>query len=154
MTRSLVSGVTLSLALAVSAATAVPPALAQLKTIGGTVEATVTEVVDGDSLLVLAHIWPGHVVETLIRLDGVQAPNLRGKCAREEQLAASARKFVSDWVAGVGGTVLLRDVREDTYGGRFVAAVADAGGRDLARALIDNGHARTLDGGERPDWCA
>jgi endonuclease YncB( thermonuclease family) len=51
------------------------------------------------------------------------------------------------------GGVTLSDVGRDKYGGRVVARVRDAGGRDVAAALAAAGLVRPY-AGRRPDWCS
>lgn len=117
----------------------------------GPVPATVLEVIDGDTVKLRAHIWLGQEVETAVRLDGVNAPELRGDCAAERRLAAAAR----DYLAGLlgDGRVSLRDIAQDKYGGRVVAKIAVMGGRDVGDALLAAGLARPYDGGARGSWC-
>jgi endonuclease YncB( thermonuclease family) len=47
----------------------------------GPVTATVERVVDGDTLAVRAKIWIGHEIDVLVRLRGIDAPELRGDCS-------------------------------------------------------------------------
>lgn len=117
----------------------------------GPVVAEVVEVIDGDTLRVRAHIWLGQTVEVSVRIAGVDAPELRGRCAEERQAAAAARSLLAALTAD--GTVLLRDVTHDKYGGRVVALVADRTGRDLGQAVVEAGLARFYGGGSRRSWC-
>ena len=55
--------------------------------------AEVLHVIDGDSFRVKAGIWLDHLVETNIRLRGIDTPELRGaKCAAEKQQAKPPRR--------------------------------------------------------------
>lgn len=121
--------------------------------LAGPVEAQVLQVVDGDSLRVRARIWLSQDVETVVRLDGIDAPELRGRCEEEKQRAVAARAFLEEYVAAVEGAVMLRDVSQDKYGGRVVATVVDLDGTDFGKALIEAGLARAYDGGARGSWC-
>ncbi len=117
----------------------------------GPVPARVLAVIDGDTIRVRARIWIGQEVETRVRLAGVDTPELRGKCARERELAAAARALV---VESIGeGTVTLTDIRYDKFGGRVLARVATASGEDLATLLVGAGVGRAYDGGRRATWC-
>lgn len=120
--------------------------------IPGPVPAEVVAVVDGDTLVVRARIWLGQDVETKIRLDGVDAPEIAGKCDDERRLAVAARDLIATLAAG--GRVVLRDIQYGKYAGRVVARVATADGGDLSDALLEVGLARTYDGGRRRSWCA
>jgi endonuclease YncB( thermonuclease family) len=117
----------------------------------GPVTAVVLRVIDGDTLVVRARIWLGQDLETHVRVGGVDAPELRGRCERERTLAIRARHFVEDHLSE--GTVTLRYVAYGKYAARVVAEVETAGGENLAAGLIEAGLARAYSGGGRPDWC-
>ena len=123
----------------------------------GPVQARVVGVIDGDTLAVRALIWPGQEVETRVRLKGIDAPELRGRCERERTLARAARLFIAGrGGAGSGGSefsVRLRDVQWDKYGGRVIAHVEGADGTDLGQALVGAGLARPYHGAARRGWC-
>ncbi len=120
------------------------------RAIPGPIPATVVKVIDGDTLEVEARIWPDQLVRTAVRLDGIDAPELRGECDGERSLARRAR---DELAATAGRDVLLLQVRHDKYGGRVVARVLDLMGRDLGDRLIAAGMARAYDGGARGSWC-
>jgi endonuclease YncB( thermonuclease family) len=117
----------------------------------GPVPARVLEVVDGDTIFVRARIWLGQDVEIHVRLAGVDAPEIKGRCPYERRLAQRARDLVA---AKVGGAMIrLLDVRRDKYGSRVVARVESASGEDLAGALRRAGLAHAYGGGARRPWC-
>lgn len=118
----------------------------------GPVAARVLDVVDGDTLRVRARIWLGQEVTTLVRLDGVDAPELAASCNSERRLARQAREFVRARIGGAA--VVLTDIRFGKYAGRVVARVASADEEDLAGALIGAGMGRPYSGGSRASWCA
>ena len=117
----------------------------------GPVEAELIEVIDGDTLSVRISIWPGQTVETLVRLEGVDTPEIKGKCAIERQRGQEARAFVKK-LLGAGG-VVLREVRFGKYAGRVLARVATKSGEDVATLLVERGLGRLYDGGKRSGWC-
>jgi len=117
----------------------------------GPIEALVTAVIDGDTLAVRARVWLGQEVTIRVRLAGVDAPELAGRCRTEREQALRARAFVAKRIGG--GRVMLRAIRYGKFAGRVVARVTDAEGRDLGRALLDAGLARVYDGGRRLPWC-
>ncbi|MFV3073989.1 thermonuclease family protein [Niveispirillum fermenti] len=134
------------------------PSLA-ISRLAGPVPARVTEVVDGDTLNVRALIWLDQEVVARVRLDGIDTPESRSRCAAEKRMAQEARRMLADLVApateGRGdGTIRLHDVVYDKYGGRVRARVTLADGTDLSQALIKTGHARPYTGGKREPWCA
>ncbi len=118
----------------------------------GPVQAQVLRVVDGDTLHVRARIWLRQDIETMVRLTGLDTPELRGKCPEERDLARQARSFVEQRVEG--RTVRLRSIAQDKYGGRVLAVVETENGEDLAQALIAAGLGRPYDGRARQPWCA
>ncbi len=91
-------------------------------------------------------------METRVRLQGVDAPELRGRCREERDLARRARAALSERLRS--GRVVLRDIQFGTFAGRVVARVESADGTDLADLLITGGLARAYAGGRRTDWCA
>lgn len=85
-----------------------------------------------------------------IRVMGLDAPEMHGRCPRETALAARARDRLQQLVAG--GIWLQRRGR-DQYG-RTLAVVLDSTGADVAVILISEGLARPYDGrGQRRGWC-
>jgi len=117
----------------------------------GPVPARVVDVIDGDSLRVRALIWVGQELETVVRLAGVDAPELRGKCASEREAAVRARSRLTLLVGD--GQVRLRDVRFDKYGGRVLASVESSRGEDMASRMVGDGLVRRYDGAARSSWC-
>ena len=112
--------------------------------------AQVVSVVDGDTIKVEARIWPGLIWQGSVRVRGVDAPEIRGRCQTEKDLALAARDFVRGLV---GEEVVLLDVEQGKYAGRVVASVRLADGRDLAEVLVKTGHGRPYNGGAREPWC-
>jgi endonuclease YncB( thermonuclease family) len=118
--------------------------------IDGPIQAEVVAVTDGDTLVVKARIWPDQTVTTAVRIEGIDAPELRGACDAERRMARAARDRLA---ALAGADVRLVGVRHDKYGGRVIARVLDGDGRDLGTMLIAVGLARAYDGGARVPWC-
>ena len=126
--------------------------------LAGPVPAEVLSVIDGDTIEVRAVIWLGQVLSTRVRLAGIDAPELRGKCARERALAVRARDYLLAKLAakledGERAWVRLRDIRYGKYAGRVLARVETAGGEDLGRGLMAAGLARPYAGRARESWC-
>ncbi|MCW8088211.1 thermonuclease family protein [Sabulicella glaciei] len=85
-----------------------------------------------------------------IRIIGLDAPEMRGKCPREARLARAARDRLAMLVAR-GVTIEPRG--RDRYG-RLLAVVRDREGWDVAQVLIAEGFARPYDGrSRRQGWC-
>lgn len=119
--------------------------------LAGPVRAHLVRVIDGDTVEVLARIWPDHYVETRVRLAGIDAPELRGRCAEEIALAERAKARLAALLDG--NRLQLADVRYGKYAGRVVARVLTADGRDVAAILVAERLARRYDGGRRAPWC-
>lgn len=124
------------------------------KVFAGPVEAQVTRIVDGDTIEVVARTWIEENRRMLVRLSGVNAPELHARCAEERTAAESSRQALSGYLGGVGAGVVLRDIQHDKYGGRVRARVATARGRDVAEAMMKGGYAAAYSGGRRPSYCA
>ena len=116
----------------------------------GPVTAQVVRVIDGDTFEAAAQIWLGEAVDVHVRIDGIDAPELHGKCPEERERAAAARDYLANRIGD--GQVQLSQVRYDKYGGRVDAVVRDAGG-DVGTAMIRKGYARPYSGGRRGGWC-
>lgn len=117
----------------------------------GPVTADVVKVIDGDTLDVLARVWLGQTVHIRVRIDGVDTPELRGRCAGERAQAQEARSWLVRQLAG--RSVALSQVRFGKYAGRVVARVKLDDGQDLSVMLLRAGLARPYDGRKRADWC-
>jgi micrococcal nuclease len=118
--------------------------------ITGPVDATVIGVHDGDTLTVQAHPWPGQYIETPVRVRGIDAPELKGKCQAEIDLAQKARDMTA---ALVKTRVTLTNIAPDKFGGRIDATVILDDGTLLADHLQAASLARPYTGGPRKGWC-
>lgn len=127
-----------------------PPLRLASEALDGPVSATVERVVDGDTIEVRARIWLGQSLVVRVRIDGVDAPELKARCEDERRRAEQARDFLSRRLEGAD--VKLSRVAYDKYGGRVRADVADKDG-DIAHALLGAGLARPYRGERRRSWC-
>lgn len=116
----------------------------------GPIRAEVLRVVDGDTVLVRALIWPGQRVEVKVRLAGINAPEkYRPKCLQEKELAQQATDYV---LQKIGKEIDLQDIRFGKYAGRVVADIRTQSGQDLAKLLVDAGLAHQQKA--RMSWCS
>lgn len=151
--RTMVHALIVALLLAAGAT----PAAAAKEKLPGPIPARVVEVLDGDTVRVDANTWLGTTQRVAVRLAGIDAPELDGKCDDERARAIEARAFLAGLVAG--GELELRAVTHDKYAGRAVAVVL-VGGRALAPQILaardDQGRplARRYNGRARAGWCA
>lgn len=92
--------------------------------------ADVVSVYDGDTINVKIHTAPGQILETGLRVEGVDTPELsRSGCdtealkANEKRLGEIAKKFVEERYKP-DQRIQIYDLQFDKYGGRHVAVVA------------------------------
>jgi endonuclease YncB( thermonuclease family) len=98
------------------------------------------EAIDGDTVRVYL------LVETTVRLAGIQAPETRGETA-ERGLRAKA--FLA---ARLPTRPVALEISGREKFGRLLGVLRDEEGRDLGQVLVDGGHAVKWDGrGRRPD---
>ena len=119
--------------------------------IAGPIFADVQKVRDGDNIEVRAHIWPGQVVLVSVRLRGIDAPELRAKCANEKRMALNAKHAVEQLVGSQ--QVKLLAVGGGKYFGRVLARVMTHDGIDVAKHLLQEKLVRKYKGGKRLSWC-
>ncbi len=122
--------------------------------LAGPLPAQVVSVIDGDTLEVRVHIWLGQHIRTRVRLAGIDAPELKGKCARERDLAQRGRAYILAQLESAAGAapVQLKEVRYGKYAGRVLARVETLDGTDLGQELVTAGLARPYDGRRRSSW--
>lgn len=114
--------------------------------VAGPVEAELISVIDGDTLLVEARPWPQHRVTVLVRIRGIDAPELKAKCEGVRRAAIRARERLADMAHG---RIRLSNISGDKYFGRVVADVSTGDIDDVASSLLARGLVRTYDGGRR-----
>jgi endonuclease YncB( thermonuclease family) len=119
--------------------------------LAGPYPSAVERVVDGDTLAVRVTVWLQQELSVLVRVRGIDAPELRARCDDERMRAKVASAALSRLVAG--GHVVLKEIEGDKYFGRVIADVATPEGEDIGQALIAGGYARPYDGGARGAWC-
>jgi micrococcal nuclease len=127
------------------------PAQAQRDFVTGPVEVDVLKVIDGDTFLARAKVWPGHEVTVSVRLRGIDAPERKGKCASEREAAEEARLALEYALSGT--PVQIRNISGDKY---FARVIADAGNSDVMDAaafMLGIDLARPYQGGKRQGWC-
>jgi endonuclease YncB( thermonuclease family) len=119
--------------------------------VSGPYTATVERVVDGDTIAVRVTVWLELDLRVLVRVRGIDAPELRGRCEFEKKRAAAAMGALGQLVAA--GPLTLTNIEGDKYFGRVVADVASAKGADVAAAMVAGGFARPYSGGTGGGWC-
>jgi micrococcal nuclease len=130
-----------------------PPALvpASLPPLRQLVPAELVRVIDGDTIEVRALIWLDQLVTTRVRLRDIDAPERSARCPAEARLAEESAAALGRLLGD--GRLFLTDIGRDKYGGRVLARVMTAGGRDAGDALRIAGLARAYAGRRREGWC-
>lgn len=114
-------------------------------------DVTVLRVYDGDTLFVDIPNVPEVFGKNIgVRIAGVDAPEIRGRCESERRAAAEARDFVESSVREAA-RVDLTNVRRDKYFRILADVVAD--GVNISEALLARGYAYAYDGGTKASWC-
>lgn len=119
--------------------------------IAGPIRGEVVDIIDGDTVSVRLHVWIGQIVETHVRIDGIDTPEIKGKCEAERDKAITARNEIRKLVNGQ--QIVLSNIRLEKYAGRVLAVAKNAQGVDIARHMIDKGLARAYAGARRDSWC-
>ncbi len=109
------------------------------------------KVLDGDTVSMRLRVWIGQEIETSVRIDGIDAPEMHGKCEKERAMAKAAKEEVARLVAH--NPITVYNVRLKKYAGCVLAQVQTAGGIDIAQHMIDKGFARPYHGHKRMPWC-
>jgi micrococcal nuclease len=117
----------------------------------GPIPAEVLRVIDADTLDVRARIWLGQSIEIRVRLDKIDTPEIKSKCALEKDSAQQAKALVVQTTADKH--VVLRDMHYGKFAGRVVGRIEVSGGKDLAKTIIASGLGRPYAGGKCQPWC-
>ncbi|MEI8632852.1 thermonuclease family protein [Vibrio sp. PP-XX7] len=124
---------------------------ASQKNYGTAIIHTVESIYDADTFRVNIKGWPAIVGENIpIRVNGVDAPEIKGKCAKEKDQARLAKIFTIKALRSAK-TIELRKMRR----GKYFRILADVyvDGKNLSSLLINAGLARPYHGGKRGGWC-
>ena len=118
---------------------------------GTAIVSKVISVYDGDTFRVDIDSLPPIVGKNIpIRLNGVDTPEIRGKCKYEKDLAIKARDFVRNKLANAK-EIRLNNLQRGKYF-RVVANVM-VDGMSLEQELLDNELAYKYTGGKKSSWC-
>ena len=122
------------------------------KNYGSVVVSEVTSIYDGDTFRANIQEYPEIIGYRIgIRVNGIDTPEMRGKCQKEKMLAKKAKQFSVEKLRGAK-TIELRNMKR----GKYFRIVADVyvDGKSLGGMLIDQELAVVYDGGHKAkDWC-
>ena len=111
----------------------------------------VISVYDGDTFRVnIGSLSPIVGKNIPIRVNGVDTPEIRGKCQYEKDLALEARDFVRVKLANAK-EIKLTNLQRGKYFRVVANVVVD--GVSLEQELLDNELAYEYDGGKKLSWC-
>jgi len=111
----------------------------------------VISVYDGDTFRVdIDSLSPIVGKNIRIRLNGVDTPEIQGKCQYEKDLALKARDFVRNKLTNAKEIKLTKLQR-----GKYFRVVADVmvDGVSLEKELLENKLAYKYTGGKKSSWC-
>jgi micrococcal nuclease len=137
--------------LAVAFALAPAASAEAAKRFKGPVEATIIEIIDGDTFLAEAHVWPGHSVRVNIRVRGIDAPEMKSRCESERLAALQARAVLAELLGA--GAVSISNIGGAKYYGRVLADVATPDGAAISEIMLARDIVRPYRGGKRRSWC-
>ena len=131
---------------------AMPLAALAEKTFGSVTIAEVTSIYDGDTFRANIPDYPPIIGQHMgIRINGVDTPEMRGKCEQENVLARKAKQYTVTMLRSAK-TIELRNMQRGKYF-RIVAEVY-ADGQSVGDGLVREGLAVVYDGGKKvKDWC-
>jgi endonuclease YncB( thermonuclease family) len=118
---------------------------------GTVIVSKVISVYDGDTFRVDIDSLPSIVGKNIpIRLNGVDTPEIQGKCQHEKDLAIKARDFVRNKLANAKEIKLTKLQR-----GKYFRVVANVllDGVSLEQELLENKLAYKYTGGKKSSWC-
>ena len=122
------------------------------KTYGSVTIAEVTSIYDGDTFRANIPDYPPIIGQHMgIRINGVDTPEMRGKCEQEKMLARMAKQYTVTKLQSAKA-VELRDMQR----GKYFRIVADvyADGQSVGEGLVREGLAVVYYGGKKvKDWC-
>ena len=122
------------------------------KTYGSVTIAEVTSIYDGDTFRANIPDYPPIIGQNVgIRINGVDTPEMRGKCEQEKVLARKAKQYTVTKLRNAK-TIELRNMQR----GKYFRIVSDvyADGQSLGEDLVREGLAVVYDGGKKvKDWC-
>ena len=126
------------------------PALAKTQ-YGSVIVTKVISVYDGDTFRVdIDSLSPIVGKNIPVRLEGVDTPEINGKCQYENDLAILARDFVRDKLFNAK-EIKLNEIQRGKYF-RVVAKVF-IDGVSLEKELLENDLAYRYKGGKKSSWC-
>lgn len=118
---------------------------------GDVVVDKVTQIYDGDSFKINIVAWPDIIgKEVIIRIKGIDAPEIHGKCEKENLMAKLARQHTVNLIENAF-RVELKNMQRDQYFRILADVYVDR--KNLGNSLVENKLAVRYAGGKKYDWC-
>jgi len=111
----------------------------------------VISVYDGDTIRVNIDSFPDIIGKNIrIRIKGIDAPEIKGKCQKEIDLAILARDYLRNFI-NQSSQIELRNIER----GKYFRIVGELyiDGENISRVLIEEGLAYEYHRGKKRDWC-
>ena len=124
---------------------------AKEKSFGNATVLEVTSIYDGDTFRANIEGFPAVIGEHMsIRINGIDTPELRGKCDKEKQLARLAKQFTVERLRAAK-SITLKNIKR----GKYFRLIADVyvDGVNLGGLLIKGKHALRYKGKTKQTWC-
>ena len=121
------------------------------KSFGNATVLEVTSIYDGDTFRANIKGFSAVIGEHMsIRINGIDTPELRGKCDEEKQLARLAKQFTVERLRAAK-SVVLKNIKR----GKYFRLIADVyvDGVNLGEQLVRQGHAIRYKGNTKQTWC-
>jgi len=116
----------------------------------GPYAADLVRVIDGDTIEVDLHVYPGSMQRVSIRENGINTPEKRTKLQCEKVAGIAATLEAAHFLSGKH--LVVENLRPGKYVGRMLGNVYANGG-SLADHMLQTGHARPYHGEKREPWC-
>lgn len=117
---------------------------------------TPTHYVDADTFELPVHPFKGWTFSLRVRVQNANAPEKKGNCSHETELAALATELTKELLSERGAKIQLSSLGGFDRYGRYLATVT-VNGNDLGEELVDAGLARPwtekYEGQTKQFWC-
>lgn len=112
---------------------------------------SVVKVHDGDTFNVNIAGCPDVLCKSMpVRISGIDAPEIRGKCPQEIAGAIAAKNYLTGQVMNAKDIELHDPVRDKYF---RISAHVMVNGVNVGDEMVKQGLARTYSGGKRAGWC-
>jgi len=111
----------------------------------------VTSIYDGDTFRANLKGYPDIIGKRIpVRINGIDAPEIKGKCYKEKALAREAKMLAVEKLRN-SKSIILKNVKR----GKYFRIIADVyvDGESLADILLERNLAKEYNGSKKIDWC-